>query len=248
VSRWPAIAGLLLLLAAGPAAAADCPPQPRLGRALQAVLHQAQQLMEKKKPAQAEAKLAEFARGRRRPHPQLSFLRGVLAYQAGRRDQAGEFFAQAVERDPCFRAALRNLAVVRYEQKRPAEAAALVLRAFELSKPKDYNLLYEAAVFHLAAGHSDKALPLLQELARRPAPKKAWLTALVRVYLDTKQPARARRVLERLLAGWPGDAALWRLAAALAARRNDYAAAAAALAVAYRLEPPGPAGWRRPFT
>jgi predicted Zn-dependent protease len=245
LSRRLAIAGLLVLLAAGPVSAADCPPQPRLGRALQAALHQAQQLMEKKKPAQAEAKLAEFARGRRRPHPQLSFLRGVLAYQAGRRDQAGELFAQAVERDPCFRAALRNLAVVRHEQGRPAEAAALALRAFGLSKPKDYGLLYEAAVFRLAAGQAAKALPLLQELARRPAPQKAWLTALVRAYLETKQPGQARQVLDRLLAGWPGDAALWRLAASLATRRGDYAAAAAALAVAYRLEPPGPTGWRR---
>jgi predicted Zn-dependent protease len=121
----------------------------------------------------------------------------------------------------------------------------LALRAFGLSKPKDYGLLYEAAVFRLAAGQAAKALPLLQELARRPAPQKAWLTALVRAYLETKQPGQARQVLDRLLAGWPGDAALWRLAASLATRRGDYAAAAAALAVAYRLEPPGPTGWRR---
>lgn len=243
------MAALLLCLAAGGAGAAgaaeQCPPQARLSRSLQAALHQAQQLMEAKKPQEAAQRLAEFARGREHPHPQLSFLRGVLAYQAGQRDQAGKHFVAAVKADPCFQAALRNLAVVRYEQKRPAEAAELVLKAFALSKPPQYNLLYEAAVFRLGAGQTQQAIPLLERLAARPTPKKAWLTALVRAYLESKQPRRAEVVVRRLLAGWPGDASLWRMAASLATQREDYAAAAADLAVAYRLEPPSPLGWRR---
>ncbi|MCB2225649.1 MAG: tetratricopeptide repeat protein [Desulfarculaceae bacterium] len=240
------IASLLVCLAAGVAGAADkCPPQPRMIRSLQAALHQAQQLIEKKKPSEAAARLADYAKGRDEVHPQLSFLQGVLAYQAKQRDQAGRFFAAAVKADPCFQAALRNLAVVRFEQERPAEAAALALRAFELSKPPQYELLYEAAVFHLSAKQPAQARPLLERLAARPKPKKAWLTALTHAYLELKKPRKAEVVVKRLLAGWPGDASLWRLAASLATQRQDYATAAADLAVAYRLEPPAPEGWHR---
>ena len=246
MKRLVLLMGLAALLCGGPAlAASQCPEQRRMPRSLHTLLHEAQQLMEQKKPAQAAAKLAKYAQDRDDPHPQLSFLQGILAYQAKQLNRAGRFFAAAIKADPCFQAALRNLAVVRYEQERPDEAALLTLRAFELSKPKDYNLLYEASVFWLTAGKTKKAIPLLQQLAARTHPKKSWLTALVRAYMDDKQPRQAEQVLQRLLAGWPGDASLWRLAASLATMRSDYNAAAAYLAVAYRLDPPELNGWRR---
>jgi len=236
----------VLLLAPGAWAGPKCPPQKRMSRALHETLHEAQKLMEQKKPAQAQAKLAKFAADESNPHPQLSFLLGVLTYQAKQNDKAGKYFAAAMKANPCFRAAIRNLAVVRYEQNRPAEAAELALKAFELSKPPDYNLLYEAAVFYLGAKQVKKALPLLKRLAAQPKPKKSWLTALLQAHMDAKQPRLAEKVLKRLLAGWPGDASLWRLSASLATQRKDYAGAAAALAVAYRLKPPAHrSGWRR---
>ncbi|MCF8097291.1 MAG: tetratricopeptide repeat protein [Desulfarculaceae bacterium] len=238
----------LLLLAAAPALAApaqDCPEEPRLTHSVHRVLFEAQQLMEKKKDAQAAQKLAQYAKGHDQAHPRFWFLRGVLAYQAKQRDEAGVYFAKAMEGWPCFQAAVRNLAVVRYEQGKPAEAARLAYRAFLLSKPPDYNLLYEASVFVLGAGQAAKALPWLDELCARPQPKKAWLTALLRAYLDLKRNKQAAKVLKRLLARWPEDASLWRLGASLATMDKDYAEAAAALAVAYRLQPPKEAGWRQ---
>jgi len=237
----------LVLLAAGAAGAGaeKCPEEPRLTHGSHQAMYQAQQLMDNKQSAQAAGKLAEFAKGHPEAHPRLWFLRGVLAYQAGQRDDAGRFFAQAVQGWPCFQAAVRNLAVVRYEQGKPAEAARLARRAFDLSKPPNYDLLYEASVFLLGAEQAGKALPWLEELSARPQPKKAWLTALLRAYLDLKRNQAAAKVLARLLARWPDDASLWRLGASLATMDKDYPKAAAALAVAYRLEPPKPAGWRQ---
>ena len=238
----------LLLLAANLALAApaqDCSEEPRLTHGVHKVLFEAQQLMEKKKDAEAARKLAEYAEDHPDAHPRFWFLRGVLAYQAKQRDEAGVYFAKAMEGWPCFQAAVRNLAVVRYEQGKPAEAASLAYRAFLLSKPPDYNLLYEASVFLLGANQAAKALPWLEELCARPQPKKAWLTAQLRAYLDLKRNKQAAKVLGRLLARWPGDASLWRLGASLAAMKKDYAGAAAALAVAYRLQPPKEAGWRQ---
>ncbi len=240
------LALLLLAVGAAPAGAApDCPEEPRLNQGVHQVLYEAQQLMDQKKDAEAAGKLAQYAKDHEDAHPRFWFLRGVLAYQAGRRDEAGRYFAKAVEGWPCFQAALRNLAVVRYEQGKPAEAARLARRAYELSKPPNYDLLYEAAVFLLGANQAAKALPWLEELSARPQPKKVWLTALLRAYLDLSRPAQAERVLERLLARWPGDASLWRIGASLASLKKDYAGAAAALAVAYRLEPPKALGWRQ---
>lgn len=241
-----ALAFLLLALgAAGALAAEECPGEPRLNQGDHQVMYQAQQLMGQKKDAQAARKLAEYAKDHPGAHPRFWFLRGVLAYQAKQRDEAGVFFAKAVQGWPCFQAAIRNLGVVRYEQGKPAEAARLARRAFELTKPPNYDLLYEASVFLLGAEQASKALPWLEELGARPQPKKAWLTALLRAYLDLKRNQQAGRVLERLLARWPGDASLWRLAASLASMKKDYAGAAAALAVAYRLEPPKAAAWRQ---
>ncbi|MCB2192496.1 MAG: tetratricopeptide repeat protein [Deltaproteobacteria bacterium] len=238
-----------LLLTTIPALAApaqECSEkEPRMIHRVHKVLYEAQQLMDKKKDAEAAKVLAEFAKDNPEAHPRFWFLRGVLAYQAKQRDEAGVYFAKAMEGWPCFQAAVRNLAVVRYEQGKPAQAARLAYRAFLLSKPKDYNLLYEAAVFLLGAGKAGQALPWLEELAARPQPKKAWLTAQLRAYLDLKRTKQAAKVLRRLLARWPEDASLWRLKASLATMNKDYGGAAAALAVAYRLKPPDEAGWRQ---
>lgn len=243
------IALLTLLLAAAPALAAPAEPctatEPRLNRSAHQALFEAQKLMDGHKDAEAAKRLAAYAKDHPEGHPQVWFLRGVLAYQAKKRDEAGVYFAKAMEAWPCFQAAVRNLGVVRFEQGKPAEAAGLAFRAYQLSKPKDYNLLYEAAVFRLSAKQAAQALPWLEELAARPQPKKAWLTAQLRAYLDLQRRREAAQVLQRLLARWPEDATLWRMGASLASLNKDYAGAAAALAVAYRLQPPQAAGWQQ---
>lgn len=240
------MAALAVLLAAPAAAGPECPREPGLSRSLHQVLYQAQQKMEQKAPAQAAADLARFAaRHPASAHHQLSFLRGVLAYQAGDKRAAGEHFAQALKLYPCFVPALRNLAVVEFAQGRPARAADLARKAYRLGKPPRPGILYEAAVFALAAGQPRRALPWLQQLAAQEKPRQQWLRALLQAHLELEQYPQAEKVLRRLLAAYPGQARYWRLAASLDARRKRYAAAAAALEVAHRLEPPGPSGWRQ---
>lgn len=226
---------------AGPA----CPGEPKLNRAMHQALFNAQGLMAKKDNAAAAKELADFAASRSRGHHQLSFLRGVLAYQANDTQTAAKHFTQAIKLYPCFMSALRNLALVRYEQGQPGQAAGLAYRAYQLSKPLQPAYLYEAAAFTLAADQPAKALPWLQQLAAMPQPKRQWLTALLQAHLRLKQLPQARAVLQRLLTAYPGHARFWRLAASLATRQNKFARAAAALEVAYRLEPPSPSGWRQ---
>jgi tetratricopeptide (TPR) repeat protein len=237
-----------LLLFSLPAAAQDCSgrndsaPGPSLHR----VLYNAQQLIDARKLQQAAKELAAYAKAHPdQDHYLLPFTRGVLAFQLKQRDQAGKLFNRATQLNPCYAPAWRNLAVVLFEQGSAALAAEYMLKAYGLSKPPDHNIKYEAAALYLAANLPARALPLLKDLAKQPKPKKTWLKALVQTYLLLKQGAKAEPVLKRLLAVEPNDATLWRLLAVVGQERNDPASAAAALSIAYGLEPPKPDGWRR---
>ncbi len=237
-----------LLLIALPAGAQECTnardsaPGPGLHRAL----YKSQELIDSNKLGQAASGLAEHAKSYPgNNHFLLPFTRGVLAYQLKQRVQAGQFFTRATELNPCYAPAWRNLAVVFFEQGRAAQAAELMLRASRLSKPPDNNIKYEAAALFLAAEKPASALTLLKELANLPIPKKTWLKALVQAYLLLKQPAQAEPVLKRLLTIQPNDAVLWRLLAVVGQEKDDPASAAAALSIAYGIDPPKPEGWRR---
>jgi predicted Zn-dependent protease len=239
---------LFLLLAPLIALAQDCsgarnaPPGPALHRAL----YKTQELIDGGKLEAAARDLAKYAKDYPdEEHYLLPFTRGVVAYQLKKPEAAARFFTDATKKNPCFTPAWRNLAVVLFEQNKPAQAAEFMLRAYSLSKPPDPNLQYEAAALYLAAKQPARALPLLKDLAKRANPKKDWLKALVQAFLITKQPAQAEQVLKRLLAKQPGDSALWSLLAVIGQERNDPAAAAAALSVAYRLSAPKASGWRR---
>ncbi len=247
-----ALLRMLLLLAlvawAQAGAAGRCPrSEPPLSPLLHRVLYQAQERMTAKQDAQALKLLQDYARGRSRSlHFRYWFLRGLLEYRLRRLARAEKSFRLALRAYPCFVPTLRNLAVVLLERKRPLEGAPLLERAHALSRPPDPQILFEAAAFYLQGDRPRRALALLEKLCRRPDPPRPWLKALVQTYLALRRFEQARRALERLLGREPGDPVLWRLLAELYLRTKDYPAAAAALEVAYRLEPPSsPPGWRR---
>ncbi len=222
--------------------AGDSAPGPALHR----TLYEIQKLMDGGKLDMAARNLAQYAQDHPdEKHYLLPFTQGVVAYQLKQHKAAGRFFSRATTANPCYAPAWRNFAVVLFEQGKAVQAADSMLRAHGLTKPPDGNIQYEAAALCLAAQQPARALPLLKDLANRPKPKKDWLKALVQAYLLLKQPAQAEPVLKRLLAQQPADAALWRLLAVIGQERNDPAAAAAALSIAYRLAPPKVEGWRR---
>lgn len=243
---WALLAVMGLLAAFCPAAeaAGSCGPKPRLHPVLHRIMYKAQNLMDKE-PARAAGILQDFAKNEPGfKHFRFSSFRGILAYKQGRLDDADRLFAEAVKLRPCYAEGLMNLALVRYEKKKPLEAAELMLKAYRLSRPPKPKILYEAAVLYLAGDRPNKALPLLQTLANIPKPAKQWLKALFNAHLQLKQTARAKKVLDRLLRLDPEDADLWRISASLELERKHYRAAAAALEVAYRLRPASFSDWR----
>ena len=167
-----------------------------------------------------------------------------MNYQLDRKKPSCRDFEAALKAWPCFAPALRNLANVQYELGRYKAAALTAGRAYRLVKPKDPDLAYMAAVFHLAGGQPKNALPYLKGLLERKSPKKSWFLAMVRARMDLKQWPEAEKVLARVLRRFPNDPSLWRLLASLELRLNRHAKAAAALEVAVHLEKPRKGDWR----
>lgn len=244
-----AIIIVLLVCAFGAvqAMARDCPREPGMSRTVQAVVHKAQKLVEQKKEKQAAAELDKWAKDNPETKDHyLSFYRGILAYQQKQLKKAASLFVEALEIYPCNASAAQNLAVVRFEQARYAEAAQLMITAYEVGKKPQPELLYSAGVFYMAAKQPGKGLPILKKISALPEPKPHWLAALVQCYLNLKQPKNAEPVLERLLQIQPDKDVNWRLLASIKIELGDYSGAAAALEVAYRLRSPeSGALWRQ---
>jgi tetratricopeptide (TPR) repeat protein len=143
---------------------------------LHSLLVKAEGLMEDRKDQEALDLLDGYAK--KNPsenHPHLAFMRGLLNYRLERMETAEAFFIDAADRYPCFGEAWQNLAVVRYAQKRPAEAAEAMEKASLLIRPEKPELIYQTALFRIKAGQLEKALPLLQGLSRRKEPSPEWL-------------------------------------------------------------------------
>lgn len=220
--------------------------EPGLSPAAHQALVKAKGLWSQKSHGQALKLLQQYASNHpNHGHHILSFWLGYLNYLLGQRERAATHLTRAVELWPCMAEAWRNLAVIRLEQKRPALAAELMLKAHHFQRPPNPELLYQAAAFWLVAQKPAKAVPILQSLVSQAKPKVHWLEALIRAHIEMKNPKQAQRVLDRALAFFPDRERLWRTAAWLAADQRNYPRSVAALGVAYGLKPPEDAQWRQ---
>ena len=118
--------------------AEDCPNEPSpVSVSLNRVLTHAEKEMEKGHNQEALQLLEDYTRkNTSTTHPQLPFLEGLIQYRLKRFSDAEASFKKAVKRDPCFGEAWQNLAAVYNRQKRPAEAAQALLKAFSSSHLK----------------------------------------------------------------------------------------------------------------
>jgi tetratricopeptide (TPR) repeat protein len=101
-------------------------------------------------------------------------------------------------------------------------------------------IAYQGALLWLHLKRPGQALPVLKALCASRSPKANWLADLVKTHVELDQMNDAERVLKRLIDLYPRDLGTWRLAVWIGLQQNDYAKAAAAMAVAARLGPPDP--------
>ena len=82
-------------------------------------------------------------------------------------------------------------------------------------------------------------------MAKNPNVSKSCRLAQIEALVRTGQPQAANVPLKTLLNQYPQDEKIWRLAAWTAIEQKNYGKAAAALEVAFRLEPPKSGDWKR---
>lgn len=178
---------------------AECPKDlPPMEQELHRLIVKAEGLMDEGKDLKTLALLDKYAR--KNPsenHPHLAFVRGLLNYRLRRMEKAEALFTNAVESHPCFGEAWQNLAIIRHEQKRPAEAAEAMEKAFGLIRPEKPELLYQAAIFRFRAHQPGKALPLLRELSQRKEPHLEWVLALANTQERLGQKKQAAGTLQK---------------------------------------------------
>ena len=180
-----AITSLIIIFAllGNSVSARDCPKDPLpVAPELHRVLTHAEKEMENGRNQKALNLLADYARkNASKGHPQLPFLKGLVNYRLKRFNDSETFFKEAIKLDPCFGEAWQNLAAVRHQQNRPAEAAEAMSIAFSLIRPENPDLQYQTAIFWLMAKETKKAISLLKGLCARPNPSPQWRASLAHV-------------------------------------------------------------------
>ena len=240
-NRFALLTGLILtfiLPGSKALASSDLPPKAHKA------LYQAQQALTRNQPEQAAKILTDFLDKNPDDPPALVYLvLGNAYHQTGRSEQAWQAFSRGHELDPADQSLLLNQAITAYETRRYALAADLFARMHGLTG--DPKFLYQSAAIHVQADQypqAEEALHRLIETAEQPL--EAWYDLLVHVSLKTGNTSRAEKALDQLVSRRPDRVDYWKTLAQLRLNRRDYRGGAAALEVAYRLEPPGASNWR----
>lgn len=128
---------------------------------------------------------------------------------------------------------------------RPKEAVTVMERVNLKSPALSSNMRLQVAIFWLKHDNPKRALPLLSKMAKDPHVSKSCRMAQIEALVRTGQAHAANIPLKTLLNQYPQDEKIWRLAAWTAIEQKDYGKAAAALEIAFRLDPPASGDWKR---
>ncbi len=170
----------------------------------------------------------------------------TVAYTRGRFSETLQTISQASKWLAPLPAGLIVLQASAQVQTDQRQAATHTLNRLPL---EDANLsadvIYQAALIWLDIGRPEQARPLLKRLNRRAKPRPSWRAALINTYIKLNQADQAEPLIQKQLDQFPTDVNLWRMLAWAAAAQKKHGDAAAALAIAYRFEPPDAEGWRQ---
>jgi predicted Zn-dependent protease len=128
---------------------------------------------------------------------------------------------------------------------RSEDAVAVMEKVNPKAPALSSNMRLQVAIFWLKHDNPKRALPLLEKMAKDPHVSKSCRLAQIEALVRTGQPVAANVPLKTLLNQYPHDEKIWRLAAWTAIEEKNYGKAAAALEVAFRLEPPKSGDWKR---
>ena len=163
---------------------------------------------------------------------------GMLWLQVENSAKGISLLRKCTARKPVKQKWLLSLAQALIDSQRDRDALAVMEKTVLTNSKISPEVRYRGAVLWLHLQRPQKAVPVLKMLCSSKNPALDWLVSLVKTYVELEQVAMADKSLDRLILLYPENASAWRLAVWMGLQQADYARAAAAMAVAVRLEPP----------
>lgn len=236
---------LLLLCLAAPAlpigvAAAEQGDQAKLSLQASRILYQARQYFQKTDYRRCCQLLEDDLQAHpKNRHGRFFLLLGNGYFRLKDFPKAQAAYRQGLDikpRDPMFHL---NLALALENGGQTRQAADQYLRAYEMHKVPDPQLLYRAAALLARAKQHRRAVEVLGRLGQQHPPVRTeWLELLLYVHFELHDYRAAIRVTEQLLAQAPDKVSYWLQLAQLRLQCQQYLGAAAAYEVVYRSRPP----------
>ncbi|MFO7985384.1 MAG: tetratricopeptide repeat protein [Desulfatiglandaceae bacterium] len=165
---------------------------------------------------------------------------GRLWLQAGNTSKGISLLEICASKKPAKQQWLVSLAQAFMDADRKKDASMVMARTRLTDSDVTSAVRYQGAVLWLQLRQPQEALSILEILCTVRRPGLDWLVSLVKTHVELAQPKKAEKGLERLIDCYPENPASWQLAVWLGLEQDDYARAAAAMAVAVRLGPPDP--------
>ena len=147
--------------------------------------------------------------------------RAQAAWHAGRLDQAGPLFEQAVHLDPNCLPALRGLATAHHSFGRLFDAIDVIKRAIKVA-PNVSHLQVSLGQFLHGVGDGEGALRAYKLAAKLDPKNKTALSAVAGTLEHNNQLDEAERAVDRALEVAPGELNIVLIRARIARRRKDH--------------------------
>jgi protein O-GlcNAc transferase len=161
--------------------------------------------------------------------PECQFHLGVAQERSKQREAARAAYRAALELDPGFVSARRNLAVLEADDGPDALAQAIAtLDAYRNSAPPDAALLFQLGHMKQCAGDKAGALACYHQAAAMPNAPVELHNNLAILLLDRNEVAQAAAALESVVAAAPNFAEAWNNLGNARLRSGDVAGAEAA--------------------
>jgi tetratricopeptide (TPR) repeat protein len=160
-----------------------------------------------------ELEILQYAVAKSPQSDYAHFALGNLFASLGRVDEAVSHWESAVQADPKFTAALRNLGLAAWKREGDLKKAANLYERAIAVRPDDQTLYRDLAEILIADGNRPEAINLLDGMPVQKDRRSEITIMLAQAYLDEKRCDDAIRLLESTpyFVNWEGQSITWRI-------------------------------------
>ncbi len=133
-----------------------------------------------------------------RKSPEVPFIRGNILWAMEKYDEAAADYRKALDHNPAFAEAARNLGIALIQGGRYEEAVTALRKALDLT-PEDLGVMNNLGVALASTGRSAQAATLYEEARKSQPDEPRLLNNLVDVYIRLGRLDEARELLRLLV-------------------------------------------------